>query len=811
MLFLLSSLLSAALAQTPLQSPVTPAIPATSVTVTATRGTLAPAETTPAVSQAANREQFGILPLSTSGNALEGMAGILVQQSSYAQVSPFLRGLTGYQVLNLLDGLRFNNSSFRSGPNQYLAFVDPSQAFRIETVLGPTGAQYGSDAMGGVIHVLTPPAYYAQGGAREVHGEMRFGAATADRSTGGYGQVMLGTPRFAWLVGGSGRALGDLRGGGAADSRNVLRRLFGLHDEQIRGVLGSRMPGTGFEQYGVNTKLNARPRPDHLVTLWYQRSSTHNVRGYKDLWGGLGRLRSDFDPQVMDFAYARYEKLRFAGLDTINGTFSVNEQRDGSERQNLLRTDSITRDDNTVRSVGYTGQAGKLWNARHSVQFGADYYDEFIDSFRLVTAPATGRTVEQRALYPNGSRYGTFGLFGQGVFEPVAKLRIMLAGRVTRVGFQTADTALRFRNFTYQTSASYNLTRQVGLHFLAGRGFRAPNLNDLGALGLNDLGFEIPAAESVGAGALLGASAGENALSLGRAVAGLRAESLQNYEAGLTLRAGPVYSRVQAFHADLYDPIVRRTLLFPASAVPTSLAGLAVTPIAPTAAQREQGVVAVATASDPRAVKAFVNDGQTRYYGLEWLGRWTVNRYWTAEANYSFIAGRDLNPNRPVRRLPPQMGNVALRYSRRWWFEVRAMAAGAQTRLSGGDIDDERIGASRRRSDIAAFFNGALVAPYVTGGRFTPTGETLAEIQNRVLPIGATVNGVRITDDASRAPLYLSTAGWVTVNVNAGVPIGERWSVGGGIQNLTDRNYRVHGSGVDSPGISVFGNVAFRW
>ena len=116
---------------------------------------------------------------------------------------------------------------------------------------------------------------------------------------------------------------------------------------------------------------------------------------------------------------------------------------------------------------------------------------------------------------------------------------------------------------------------------------------------------------------------------------------------------------------------------------------------------------------------------------------------------------------------------------------VRALPA------AGGDRDDERIGASRSRADIAAFFAGARVAPYVAGGRFTPTGETLRQIQDRVLP------GVA---DSVRVALYESTAGWVDLRVAGGYKLTEALTLRAGVGNLAGRSYRVHGSGADAPG-----------
>jgi outer membrane receptor protein involved in Fe transport len=205
-------------------------------------------------------------------------------------------------------------------------------------------------------------------------------------------------------------------------------------------------------------------------------------------------------------------------------------------------------------------------------------------------------------------------------------------------------------------------------------------------------------------------------------------------------------------------------------------------------------------------MKAFVNDGRSRYTGTEATAEMTLSTRWSARASYAFIAGRDLNPNRPVRRLPPQSGAITLRYLHaRYWIELAGSVAGAQRRLSGGDLDDERIGASRSRRDIADFFNGSRVRG------ISPTGETLAQIHDRVLPLGSVITGVRVIDDNTRVPLYASTAGWAAFDVRGGVSLGERVSLLLAFTNLFDRNYRLHGSGIDAPGAGGHVQLSYRF
>ena len=797
----------------------------TRVTVSATRGGVDQVDSSAYVAIIKDAGEAAGRPLPTIGSVLAEEPGILVQQSTYGQVSPFLRGLTGYHVLNLIDGIRFNNSTFRSGPNQYLAFVEPNQAQRVEALLGPAGAQYGSDSLGGTINVVTIEPRFATQPGLETHGHVGLFGATADLSGGGDALLALGTERYSWLIGAAGREHNDLRAGGGADTRNVFHRLFRMPFENIEDLIGSRQQDTGFRQYGLHTKFAARPRRDQLLSLWYQRGVQSGVRGYKDLLGGLGRLQSSFEPQILNFFYARYEKLSLGWLDSLSGTFSVNSQTDGGARQNLRETDPITHDYNRVDSYGYSGQATRQWGGRMFAAFGGDIYDERIRSERRMENPVLNTRNPARPLYPDHSMYRTYGLFGQNRLELIpGRVHVGVGARLTGVQFRTREEADHnipessqwFRDVTFNTSGSLQVTSHFGLQGLISRGFRAPNLNDLGAIGLNDLGYEIPAAEAIPAGALLSNDAGEGATSKGTRLGKLAPESLMNYEFGFRVQTRRLYARVQAFDAEMYNPIVRRTLLFPVDNVPSQLAGIPVTPLPQTAAQRQQGVITVTTPFDPRSVKAFVNDGRARYYGIESLVNYAVSNRWSLSANYSFLAGRELNPNRNMRRLPPQSGSATVRYTpsgRRIWFEVSLVAAGPQERLSGGDRDDERIGASRRRQDIADFYRGARVHPFLDSvtGVFRPTGETLRQIQDRVLPVGAVINGVRVVDDATRVPLYLSTAGWATVNARAGVPLGERWRLMLALENVADKRYRLHGSGIDSPGISAYSSLRFSF
>lgn len=89
-------------------------------------------------------------------DALRGVPGLDLYESGGpgTQTSVFLRGATPGQTLVLIDGIRVGDASSTDGSID-LGNLAATDVDRIEVLRGPQSALYGSDAMGGVINIIT--------------------------------------------------------------------------------------------------------------------------------------------------------------------------------------------------------------------------------------------------------------------------------------------------------------------------------------------------------------------------------------------------------------------------------------------------------------------------------------------------------------------------------------------------------------------------------------------------------------------------------------------------------------------------------
>lgn len=105
------------------------------------------------VVQVLTAEDLRALPVRTVAEALQWMTAADLQPRSPAQADLSLRGSTFEQVLVLVDGVRMSDP--QTGHFDLDLSVPLDRVARIEVLEGPASALYGSDALGGVVNVVT--------------------------------------------------------------------------------------------------------------------------------------------------------------------------------------------------------------------------------------------------------------------------------------------------------------------------------------------------------------------------------------------------------------------------------------------------------------------------------------------------------------------------------------------------------------------------------------------------------------------------------------------------------------------------------
>ena len=173
----------------------TAAEPLGPVVVTATR-TAQPIREVLATVEVIDAEQLDRLPAGDLGDALRLYAGVEVAKlgGPGQQTSLFLRGTESNHVLVLVDGVRINPGTIGSAAIQNIA---PELIERVEIIKGPRSALYGSDAIGGVINVITRRG--AAAGTRVQAGIGRYDTRQASLTAGLTGAAGDASFGVAWL------------------------------------------------------------------------------------------------------------------------------------------------------------------------------------------------------------------------------------------------------------------------------------------------------------------------------------------------------------------------------------------------------------------------------------------------------------------------------------------------------------------------------------------------------------------------------------------------------------------------------------
>ena len=718
---------------------------------------------TPNTISVVQRPQIERVNADITPRILRETVGVWAQQTTVGQGSPLLRGLTGYQAFIQVDGVRLNNSTFRSGPNQYLSTISSDNLDRIEVLRGPGSMLYGSGAMGGVISLFTKDPTLDGTSESWIFQSRLFGryaSATQER----LGRLELtGTHnRLGFAVGASARRFGDLDAGSGYDLHYKNRKFeivttrpagVELFEDPPRDVPEKWLIDTqaplGWKAYDGDAKIACQLNDNSTINLSYQLWRQPETPRYDKISTGEFDVFA-FAPQNRDLVYATYLTKQVGAIEQLRFTTSYHRQKEG---RNAVKRDASERRErfDTVNTFGVNAQAMSTALPRQRVVFGGEFYLDTLDSRTVKTDLDTGaETVdEDLGRFIDGSQFWDANLFLQDEIELHDQVELTLGGRLTL--FHTnADLSLRKPSFDEFDESGNALTGSAGVVVGVADGlnlvgnvatsFRAPSLNDTTAVEVTNEGIDAPSPN-------------------------LDPETGWTVEGGFKARYPQFIGSATLFHSRINDLVTRVPVeeVYNGQTLPKLYRD-------------------IQSANPGIEVSVFDNVDKVQIEGIEFAGLVPIRSGWSIYGNGMFTRGKVLllngaapNPENPweerIRREPPLNGMLGVRWEPpegQFWGGFFVRGAVKQDRLSHGDIRDPRI-----------------------PGKTPETAAVQFDEKGRAIDAG--------------------TPGWFTLNLRGGARLTEYNRLTVALENLLDKRYREHGSGVNAPGFNVIVSLDNRF
>jgi outer membrane receptor protein involved in Fe transport len=415
----------------------------------------------------------------TLGDLLQEEAGVTLAAPHNGGAAAVVRGLSGNQVMLMIDGVKVNDAIWRSASatKEQLNLIDPSMIERIEVVRGVVSV-LGTEALGGVVNIITRRGPDSN---TPLTGTVGLRLATGDRSVAVPIQLFGQNDKMRYTAGGTYLKFGDLRGGDGVGTQKY----------------------TGYKANAMHAGLDYFLSPEKTISAGYNAMTENDIQRDGQLVSGAN-LVSLVTPVTLQLGQLSYQDLTSRGWEeSIRVTGYWNRQQDGLDAitTKAPNTDSVGR--NTDRMMGLNVEVGSFLGAHHLL-YGIDYSTERVDSSQSAINMITGVETPSRGRYIDDSTYGTLGVYLNDHFDITRWVTATLGARYGKFTSKGSEDTPLVGPLSIDSSKSdvtgalnvvVHATPNLNLIANAMRGFRAPNLDDMSVYRVTaSTGIDIPSA-----------------------------------------------------------------------------------------------------------------------------------------------------------------------------------------------------------------------------------------------------------------------------------------------------------------------------
>ncbi len=379
------------------------------------------------------------------GETISSLPGVRSFSTGSGIGKPVIRGLSSNRVLVLADGQRLETQQWgdEHGPQ-----VEAGEAERIEVIRGPASVLYGSDAIGGVVNVITKPLPDAIGRAPYVGGDLVAAYSTNNDQPDGTLGLEGASGGFGFRGAFTGRTSSDVRTPVGELPNSGGRTLNGSGSVGYRGGWGT--VGASYAHRDERVEIHEDPAEDPAATP-FQRIGEDRVHLTSNLAAGASHVD-------IDLGYERNRRREFEAEDATDVALGL-----------LSRTYS-----GDVRL--HHAPLGRLGGI-----VGASWSRNTFDEVRRGDAHSRQHLQRRRGLRLRAGRARPV--------EPVGWAPGTITGGSTwRTTPSWARSAQRrtYNSVTGNLGVLYRVAEPVALVLNVGRGFRAPTAFDLFSNGVHE-------------------------------------------------------------------------------------------------------------------------------------------------------------------------------------------------------------------------------------------------------------------------------------------------------------------------------------